>query len=65
MRFHSAPRHIELRRNLGVVTTLQKQFDNLLFAWTQPNSLVLHPIPLLFASPHAHSWCAAQPYQIP
>jgi hypothetical protein len=46
MRFHSAPRHVELSRNFGVVTTLQKQFDNLLFAWTEPNSLIHHSIPL-------------------
>ena len=45
MGFHSSPRHVELSGNLGIVTTLQKQFDNLLFAWTEPNSLILHPIP--------------------
>jgi hypothetical protein len=45
MRLHSSPRHVELCGNLGIVTTLQKQFDNLLFAWTEPNSLILHPIP--------------------
>jgi hypothetical protein len=46
MGFHSAPRHVELSGNLGVITALQKQFDNLLFAWTEPNSLFLHSIPL-------------------
>jgi hypothetical protein len=46
MGFHSAPRHLELSGNLGVITTLQKQFDDLLFARTQPNSLLHHPIPL-------------------
>jgi hypothetical protein len=50
MSFHSAPRHLKLTGNLGVVTTLQKQFDDLLFARAEPNSLILHPIPLL-ASP--------------
>jgi hypothetical protein len=46
MGFHGAPRHLELSGNLGIITTLQKQFDNLLFARTQPNSLLHHPIPL-------------------
>jgi hypothetical protein len=46
MSFHGAPRHLQLTGNLGVVTTLQKQFDDLLFARTEPNSLLLHPIPL-------------------
>jgi hypothetical protein len=43
MRFHGSPRHMELAGDLGVVTTLQKQLDNLLFARTEPNSLLLHP----------------------
>jgi len=64
MGFHSSPRHVELSGNLGIVTTLQKQFDNLLFAWTEPNSLILHPIPPLLASPPPKSWCVAKPYQI-
>jgi hypothetical protein len=34
MSFHGAPRHVELTGNLSVVTPLQKQFDNLLFART-------------------------------
>jgi hypothetical protein len=46
MGFHSSPRHLELSGNLSVITTLQKQFDDLLFARTQPNSLLHHPIPL-------------------
>ena len=46
MGFHGAPRHLELSGNLGIITTLQKQFDDLLFAGTQPNSLLHHPIPL-------------------
>jgi len=48
MSFYGSPRHLELTGDLGVVTTLQKQFDNLLFAWAQPNSLLLHPIPLFW-----------------
>ena len=47
MSFHSSPRHLELSGNLCVVTTLQKQLDNLLFAGTEPNSLLIHPIPPL------------------
>jgi hypothetical protein len=32
MSLHSAPCHIQLIGYLGVVATLQEQFDNLLFA---------------------------------
>jgi len=28
MGFHRAPRHFQLTGNLGIVTTLQQQFDN-------------------------------------
>jgi len=45
MGFHGSPRHVELSGDFGVVTALQKQFDNLLFAWAEPNSLLLHPNP--------------------
>src|SRR5579859_1068925 len=45
MGLHGAPGHVELCGNLGVVTTLQKQLDDLLFARTEPNGLVLHFIP--------------------
>jgi len=64
MGFHSSPRHVELSGNLGIVTTLQKQFDNLLFAWTEPNSLILHPIPPPLASPSPKIRRAAEPFQI-
>ena len=48
MSFHSAPSHLELRGYFGVVASLQKQIDDLLFARTEPNSLLLHLIlPLL------------------
>jgi hypothetical protein len=40
-----------LARYFGVVTPLQKQFYDLLFAWTQPNGLFLHPFPLSFWPP--------------
>jgi hypothetical protein len=46
MSLHGAPRHMELTGDLGIVATLQKQFDNLLFARPQPNSLILHHFPL-------------------
>jgi len=59
MSFHSSPRHFELSGNLGVVTALQKQLDNLLFAWTEPNSLLLHSIPLMCHRPRAG--CGARP----
>jgi hypothetical protein len=32
MSLHSSARHLELAGDLGVVTALQKQFDDLLFA---------------------------------
>jgi hypothetical protein len=51
MSFDSSPRHLKLVGDLGVVTTLQKQFDDLLFARTQPNSLLLHPNPPFLTSP--------------
>ena len=46
MSLHGSPRHIELAGDFGIVATLQKQFDNLLFARPQPNSLILHQVPL-------------------
>jgi len=42
MSFHGSPRHVELARDFGVIASLQQQFDNLLFARTEPNSLLLH-----------------------
>jgi hypothetical protein len=44
MSFHGAPRHLQLRSYFGVVAPLQKQLDDLLFARTEPNSLLLHLI---------------------
>lgn len=44
MSFYGSPRHFELTGNLRVITTLQKQFNNLLFARTEPNSLLLHSV---------------------
>jgi len=42
MRFHSSACHLQLSCNFGVITTLQEQFDDLLFARTQANWLFLH-----------------------
>jgi len=48
MSFHGTPCHVELGGYLGVVASLQQQVHDLLFARTEPNSLLLHPIlPLL------------------
>jgi hypothetical protein len=44
MSFHSTPGHFELAGDLGVVASLQQQIDDLLFARTEPNSLLLHLI---------------------
>jgi hypothetical protein len=46
MSFYGSPRHLELTGNLSVVTTLQKQFDDLLFTRAQPNRLFVHRSPL-------------------
>ena len=47
MGFYRSPCHLELGGDFSVVTTLQKQFNHLLFARTEaPNGLVLHLIPL-------------------
>jgi hypothetical protein len=43
MSLYSAPRHLQLACNLGVIAALQKQLYNLLFARTEPNGLLLHP----------------------
>jgi hypothetical protein len=49
VRFHGAPGHLELSRNLGIVATLQQQFGDLLFARTQPNGALVHfGFPLTF-----------------
>jgi len=44
MSFHGSPRHVELAGDFGVVASLQQQFNDLLFARTEPNSLLFHPI---------------------
>src|ERR1700730_1599657 len=45
MSLYGSPRHFQLTCNFRVITTLQKQLDDLLFAWAQPNSLFLHRFP--------------------
>ena len=45
MSLHGSPRHFQFHGNFRVVAALQQQLDNLLFARTQPNSLLLHPTP--------------------
>jgi hypothetical protein len=45
MSFHGAPGHFELAGNFRVVTALQQQLDNLLFAWTEPNDRLFHSNP--------------------
>jgi hypothetical protein len=42
MSLHGSARHLELVCDLGVVTALQKQFDDLLFARSKPNGLLRH-----------------------
>jgi hypothetical protein len=47
MSLHGSARHFELAGDFGVVTTLQKQFDDLLFARSQPNGLLDHHLSVL------------------
>lgn len=51
MSLHGSARHVELAGDLGIVTALQKQFDDLLFARSQPNGLLHHHFPLGLDSP--------------
>jgi len=44
MSFYGSARHLELTGNFGVVTTLQEQLNDLLFARTQPNGLFFHDL---------------------
>jgi hypothetical protein len=47
MRFHGSPGHFELAGDFCVVTSLQEQFDDLLFSRTQANGLLFHQAPSL------------------
>ena len=58
MSFYGTTRHFELARYLGVVAPLQKQLDDLLFARTEPNSLLLHLILPLVRLPHPNGYTA-------
>jgi hypothetical protein len=52
--FHSSTSHLELAGNLGVIASLQQQFYDLLFARTEPDSLLLHPsLPVFWILPVA------------
>jgi hypothetical protein len=58
---HGAPCHFQFGGNLSVVAALQEQFDDLLFARTQPYGLLLHQTfpPVLGIACHvsrAHGW---------
>ncbi|MFZ0136376.1 MAG: hypothetical protein WAK89_04905 [Candidatus Sulfotelmatobacter sp.] len=53
MSLHGSARHLELAGNLGVVTTLEKQFDNLLLSRSKPNGLLRHLYPLGLVRQHA------------
>jgi hypothetical protein len=46
MSLHGSARHLELRGNLGIITALQKQFDDLLLARSKSNGLLVHYYPL-------------------
>jgi hypothetical protein len=59
MSLHGPTRHLELARNLGVVTALQEQFDNLLFARSKPNGLLRHHCPHGFGLAPALDLCVA------
>jgi hypothetical protein len=57
MSLHGSARHLELAGNFGIVTALQKQFDDLLFARSKPYGL-LHRYPpgLKFALQTVLNW---------
>jgi hypothetical protein len=42
MCFDGSSRHLQLAGDFGIITALQKQFDDLLFTRTEPNGLLLH-----------------------
>ncbi len=48
MSLYRSARHLELAGDFGIVTALQKQFDDLLLARSQPNGLLVHHSPLCF-----------------
>jgi hypothetical protein len=50
---HRSARHFELTGNLGIVTALQEQLDNLLLPRPKPNGLLRHLYPLGLIRQHA------------
>jgi hypothetical protein len=50
MCFYCPSRHLQLRRDFSIVTTLQEQFDDLLFPRSQPHRLLHDAIPLILHS---------------
>jgi len=58
MSLHGSPRHIELARDFRIITTLQKQLDDLLLAWAKPNGLFFHSGPPLIGIASALNWCS-------
>ena len=65
MSFYGSPRHLQLAGNLSIITTLQKQLDDLLLAWSQPNGLFLHSVPPFFCIAVHMTPRAAESFQIP
>jgi hypothetical protein len=53
VRLYGSARHVELAGNFGIVAALQKEFDDLLFARSQPNGLLRHLCPLVLDLPPA------------
>ena len=51
MSLHGPARHLELAGDFGIVTALQKQFDDLLFARSKPKGLLVHYSPSDLDSP--------------
>jgi hypothetical protein len=51
MSLHGSARHLELAGDFRIVTALQKQFDDLLFARPKPNVLLVHYSPSGLDSP--------------
>jgi hypothetical protein len=64
MSLHGSARHLELAGNLGIVTALQQQFDDLLFTRSQPNGLLRHRYPRVLDSPPPKTFAQLGGFQI-
>jgi hypothetical protein len=64
MSLHGPARHLELAGDFGIVTALQKQFDDLLFARSKPNGLLVHYSPYGLDSPGLKTQYTAGCFQI-